>query len=83
MFAYVRAVFGQFFTSDEAQDAFEYLLVVGAVSVAVIIAITTPIGTNLVNAIVTGVCDAVDAIGTASGGFEVNCTGLLGTGGTT
>lgn len=74
---YVRAVTGQFFTSDEAQDAFEYLLVIGGVSVAVIIAMTTPIGTNLINAVVTGVCNAIDSVGGATLGLEVDCASII------
>lgn len=59
---YVRAVTGRFFASDEAQDAFEYLLVIGGVTVAVILAIATPAGGAMVRAVVDGVCTAIDTI---------------------
>lgn len=51
------------FGRDEAaQDAFEYVLIIGVVVVAVLIAIATPIGNTLINAVLTGVCSAVDSM---------------------
>lgn len=52
----------RFIGEDKAQDAFEYLLVIGGVSVAVILAITTPVGQNMVEAVVDGVCVAIDSL---------------------
>ena len=42
---YLRALIGQRLSADErAQDAFEYVLVIGGVTVAVILAVATPVG---------------------------------------
>jgi len=61
MFAisYVRSLIGRVFTEERAQDTFEYLLIIGGLSVAVIIAVATPVGTNLIGAVVNGTCLAV------------------------
>jgi len=48
--------------NQEGQDAFEYLLVIGGVSVAVIIAMATPIGSALAGKVVTGTCTAIATI---------------------
>ncbi len=48
------------FRRDElAQDAFEYVLVIGVVVVAVLVAVMTPVGNDLATAIVGGVCNSV------------------------
>jgi hypothetical protein len=57
-FAYIHS----FLADDRAQDAFEYVLVIGGVTVAVIIAMVTPVGSTLINAVVDGVCGAIDTI---------------------
>ena len=38
--------------NEEGQDTFEYVLIIGVVVVAVIAAVTLPIGTNLINFVV-------------------------------
>ena len=58
-FAYIKS---SLLSDERAQDAFEYMLVVGGVSVAIILAIATPVGTNLITAVVDGVCAAMDTI---------------------
>ena len=57
-FSYIR----NFFAEDAAQDAFEYLLIIGVVSVVVVAAMATPVGTNLLNAVVAGVCSAINGM---------------------
>lgn len=52
----------RFIGEEKAQDAFEYLLVIGGVSVAVILAITTPVASNMVTAVVDGVCAAINSL---------------------
>ena len=47
---------------QRAQDAFEYLLVIGGVSVAVILAMITPIGSTLIDAVVGFVTTAISGI---------------------
>lgn len=51
-----------FLGGEVAQDAFEYVLIIGVVVVAVLIAIATPIGNTLINAVLTGVCGAVNSL---------------------
>lgn len=51
-----------FHVDQRAQDAFEYLLIIGVVSVAVVVAISTPAGGWLVTAVVNGVCTAINSI---------------------
>ena len=57
----IRHTVRSFFRSEEAADAFEYLMVVGGVVVAVIIAIVagTP---GLINPTIEGVCGAIDSV---------------------
>ena len=57
-FSYIR----NFFADDRAQDAFEYVLVIGGITVAVIIAVATPVGDTLIDAVVAGTCNAMAAI---------------------
>jgi Flp pilus assembly pilin Flp len=57
---------------ERAQDAFEYLLVIGGVSVAIIVAMTTPIGTTLIDAVIVAVCNAIDLVGGVSAGLEID-----------
>jgi hypothetical protein len=47
---------------DRAQDAFEYLLVIGGVSVLIIVAMVSPVGSSIINAVVDGVCTAIEGI---------------------
>jgi hypothetical protein len=60
--SYVKSLMGRVFTEERAQDAFEYILVIGGVTVLVIGAIATPIGTALIDTVVGGVCTAVDGV---------------------
>lgn len=53
---------------EEAQDGFEYLLVVGGVSVAIVLAMAAVPG--LIPAVVSGVCGAID---TAIPGPALTC----------
>jgi Flp pilus assembly pilin Flp len=70
MFATVLAAMRSLIRNDSAQDAFEYLLVIGGVTVAIIIAIATPVGSTMINAVVDGVCAAIDSVPT----ITVACT---------
>ena len=60
-----------FVRDERAQDGFEYLLVVGGISVAVILAIATPAGGAMVTAVIDGTCTAIDTIPNITMG---NCT---------
>ena len=51
-----------FVRDERGQDVFEYLLIIGGVSVMVILAIATPVGATLINAVITGVCSAISTI---------------------
>ena len=51
-----------FLREEKAQDVFEYLLIIGGVSVMVILAVATPVGATLINAVITGVCSAISTI---------------------
>ncbi len=62
MFAYVMAAMRSLIRSDHAQDAFEYMLVIGGVSVAVIVAVATPVGGSIIDAVVDGACAAIETI---------------------
>lgn len=62
MFAYLQAALRKVVTDQRAQDGFEYMLVIGGVSVAIIVAIATPVGTNIIDAVVGGVCTAIDGV---------------------
>lgn len=61
----------RFIGEDKAQDAFEYLLVIGGISVAVVVAVSTPAGGAMIGAVLDGVCDSIDAIGGATAGIEI------------
>jgi hypothetical protein len=45
-----------------AQDSFEYVLVLGGVSVATIFAIATPVGGGLIQSVLDGTCAATATI---------------------
>ena len=42
-----------------AEDSFEYLLVIGGISVAVVVAMVTPIGATLIDGVINGTCTAM------------------------
>ena len=56
----------EFNRDDSAQDTFEYMLIIGGVTVAVILVIATA-APSLLNTIKSGVCDAVATIPSMSG----------------
>lgn len=65
MFAFVALALGsirRFLREEVAQDAFEYVLVIGVVVVAVLVVMTTPVGNTLMNGVIDGVCNAVDSL---------------------
>ena len=75
---YLRTMLASLHQDERAQDAFEYLLVIGGVSVAIILAIATPIGSTLINAVVEGVCDAINAIPVGdSPNFGLDCAEIV------
>jgi len=47
---------------EEAQDTFEYVLIIGGVVVAVVVAITTPIGSSIINNVVAATCLGVKQV---------------------
>jgi hypothetical protein len=60
----LRALFDrvvEFNRDDSAQDTFEYMLIIGGVTVAVILAIALA-APGLLNSVKTGVCSAVATI---------------------
>jgi hypothetical protein len=52
----------EFSYDQRAQGAFEYLLVLGGVSAVVVIAVATPVGSNLATTTVTAVCSKITGI---------------------
>lgn len=62
MFAYLQAALRKVVTDQRAQDGFEYLLVIGGVSVAVITAVATPVGGAIIDAVVDGTCAAIATV---------------------
>jgi hypothetical protein len=47
------------FKSEQAQDTFEYVIIIGVVVVAVILAVATPIGSTLIDGVVSLTSGAV------------------------
>ena len=60
--SYLRSLVGRLHLDERAQDTFEYVLIIGGVSVAVILAVATPVGTTLINAVVEGTCNAINTV---------------------
>ncbi len=58
LYWYLRALLGTLLSDDRAQDTVEYLLIIGAVSVAIIAAMALAFPGNLVNA----VCSAINGV---------------------
>ena len=50
------------FGDERAQDTFEYIIIIGVVTVAVVLAMVTPVGSSLVSAVVSGTCNAVASL---------------------
>lgn len=61
MLTFVR-VLRDWVRAEAAQDAFEYVLIIGMVVVAVLVAIATPLGGAMIDAVIDGVCAAIDAM---------------------
>ena len=61
LYVHVKNALDRFHRSEDGADAFEYLMVVGGVVVAIIIAVVagTP---GLINPVITGVCGAIDTV---------------------
>jgi Flp pilus assembly pilin Flp len=57
---YIKDLFSALINDEGGQDGIEYLLVVGGVSVAIVLAVIA--ATGLVPAVVSGTCDAVSSI---------------------
>jgi Flp pilus assembly pilin Flp len=60
LYWYLRALLGSLLSDDRAQDAWEYILVIGAISVVVIAAMVLAPG--LVSGLVTAVCQGINAV---------------------
>jgi len=60
LYWYLRALLGTWLRDDRAQDAWEYILVIGAISVVVIAAMILAPG--LVNGLVSAVCEGINAV---------------------
>lgn len=56
-----RNFLGTFHNETHAQDAFEYLMVVGGVSVAIVLAVTLGVP-GLIDPVVEGTCNAIDTV---------------------
>lgn len=70
MFTFARAALDglrSFVRGESAQDAFEYVLIIGVVVVAVLIAIATPVGSSMINAVINAVCGAIETLPNMSG----------------
>jgi Flp pilus assembly pilin Flp len=65
LYWYLRALLGSMLSDDRAQDAWEYLLVVGGVSVAIILAMAAVPG--LTDSLIRAVCAAIGTIPTLNG----------------
>ena len=50
------------FQSEQAQDTFEYVIIIGVVVVAIIVAVATPLGGNLINFVVGKTSGAVSGL---------------------
>jgi hypothetical protein len=66
-FIYMKNTVSEFFSEEKAQDTLEYILIIGAVSVAVIVALLAFTPGELVEAM-CGAIAAIDTNGAAAGG---------------
>jgi hypothetical protein len=55
----IRSMSRSLFKSEQAQDTFEYVIIIGVVVVAVVIAVATPVGQNLIAFVVGQTSTAV------------------------
>ena len=67
---YLRSLGGRLHLEERAQDTFEYVLIIGGISVVVIAAVATPAGGVMIDAIIDGTCTAITNLGIPTG----NCT---------
>lgn len=58
----------RFGNDERAQDIFEYVLIIGIITVAVLVAVATPIGGKLIEAVIEGTCKAIGAASDAANG---------------
>lgn len=61
MKVWLRSVL-DYFGAEGAQDAFEYVLVLGVVVVGALVVVGTPVGSNLIRGVVDGVCTTINGI---------------------
>ena len=61
LFNQIRGPFASLVREEGGQDTFEYMLIIGGVTVAVILAVALA-APNLLDAVKTGVCKAVNTI---------------------
>ena len=59
---YALAMWRSLFRDEKAQDTFEYVLIIGVVVVAVIVAVASPIGSNLISFVVGKTSTAVTGL---------------------
>ncbi len=57
-----RSVIRGFGADERAQDVFEYVLIIGVLTVAVLLAIATPAGGLMTSSVIDGVCAAIDSM---------------------
>jgi Flp pilus assembly pilin Flp len=60
--SYLQVLLTAFHRDERAQDVFEYLLVIGGVSVVVVLAIVSGVGDTLINGVIDGVCTAIKGV---------------------
>jgi len=60
--AFLKAMILSRFADERAQDTFEYVLIIGVLVVAILLAVATPVGSTLINAVVSGTCAAVASL---------------------
>ena len=61
----------RFVREEHAQDVFEYVLIIGIITVAVLVAVATPLGGAMIDAVLDGVCAAISGIDGAGVGIEI------------
>lgn len=71
-----RSFIRGFGADERAQDVFEYVLIIGIITVAVLVAVATPFGGNISAAIVDGTCNAINGASDAANGPPVS-NGIL------
>ncbi len=58
----VRDALRSLIRSERGQDVFEYVLIIGIITVAVLVAVATPVGSTLIKAVVNGTCVAINTV---------------------